>query len=169
MWFITMERPLPATDRPLNDGVPERRMTKNGNLERVMRLANIKGQRTRHVNHVTWDRTRVTYIKLEQGVYKVSTRVYVPLPWEPLYLECRITGRSMEDLVSTAGRSATLSSLCACSLINSVSRVTAYRMGNRISIPGRNKDLRQDEQTCYGEAFSFLWKGNYRFSRRKGQ
>jgi hypothetical protein len=73
VWFIIIVKPLssyrPPTQRRWR---PRKRMTKNGNLERVMRLTNIKGHRTWHVNHVTWDRARVRYIKLEQGVHKLS-------------------------------------------------------------------------------------------------
>jgi hypothetical protein len=90
VWFIIMVRPLSSHRPPTQRRCyPERRMTKNGNLERVMRLANIKGYRTWRVNHVMWDRARVRYIILQQGVYKVSSRTCVPTYGA---VECAVIG-----------------------------------------------------------------------------
>jgi hypothetical protein len=60
-----------------NDVVPDRTTTKNENLERVMRLSNIKGKRTCQGTREsrTMARNSVKYIKLEQGVCKKKSQL----------------------------------------------------------------------------------------------
>lgn len=96
VWFITTERPLSAADRHSQLRRRPRTMTKNENLERDMRPANIKGKNLTRDTWITCSDnpmtylTHVKYIKLRRGAQKSKKKCIFLLHSESL--EWPVTG-----------------------------------------------------------------------------